>query len=111
MVCGLKVDHPSYASRGAVWDIFTVLGHSDWYRVCEKSNAVVLANTRKRTKIISWKQARWPIAQPTTQVPPTAQFARSGASSFLFWARVLVEHCNTVVVTHMGNCQPVSAKA
>ena len=37
-----------------------------------------------------------PEVQPTTQVPPTVEFGRSGASIFLFWARVLVEHGNMV---------------
>ena len=49
-----------------------------------------------------------PVVRLTTQVSPTVEFMWSGASSFLFWTRVLVEHGNTVVVTQMGNCQPVS---
>ena len=34
-----------------------------------------------------------------------------GASSFSFWAMVLSEHCNTVVVTHLGNCQSALTEA
>ena len=68
VVGGLKADCPSFSTRGAVWDLLTVLAHSDWCWVCagqaahhlenghvssEESNAVVLANTRKRSKIVS----------------------------------------------------------
>ena len=35
---------------------------------------------------------------------------RSSASSFSFWAMVLSEHCNTVVVTQLGNCQAASSE-
>ena len=30
----VKTDCPSYSTRGAVGDLFTVLPHSDWCRVC-----------------------------------------------------------------------------
>ena len=52
---------PSYSTRGAAGDILTVLAHSDWCRACagqaarhrHESNAVVLANTRRRSEIVA----------------------------------------------------------
>ena len=49
-----------------------------------KVNAVVLAS----------EASSGPVAQPTTQVPPTVEFVRSGASSFSFWARMLAEQAS-----------------
>ena len=66
----LEADCPSYSTQGAVGDIFTVLAHSDWCRagagqaarhqanwkvppLPHESNAVVLANTRRRSKIVA----------------------------------------------------------
>ena len=72
----------------------------------QKSNAVVLADTRRRFKNC---RSSGPVAQPTTQVPLIVEFVRSGASSFLFGSRVLVKLGNTVVLTQMVNCQPASA--
>ena len=63
----LKTESPSCSTRGAVGDIFTVLAHSDWCRVfagpaarhqanekvpSQESNAIFLANTRRRSKIV-----------------------------------------------------------
>ena len=68
MVGRLTTDCPSYSKRGAVGDIFRVLAHSDWCRVCagpaahhqaseevpnQESNAVVLANTRRHFQMVA----------------------------------------------------------
>ena len=98
VVGGHKADCPSYSTRGAIWDIFTVLAHSDWCQVCAGQGARHKANeqvpNQESNAVVRRKSRR------------QSSLCHRPRRAFLFWARVLVEHGNTVVVTKMGTANP-----